>query len=398
MSYSSKNNNGIGCLALIAILLLVALVQSGMTYFNNNKIYQEAHAAYLAGDCSSASKGYDQIASKFSVFDFAKIRQKSDTESNDCYQFSAAVEAGIESLYTYKVKYPENPLLEFAGRETTRILENLDKSPELIPALERDNCLHEDLYSEESLLDETNTPLFEYLCSQYMAELGDSDSALAFISSLFSNYPDSPQADQIRDAFANETTYCSVVGEMDKLPEFKQHPNELANLYLNCGANYVEAEAFTLAADLYMAFVDKYPDHTKVPEINQLLPDLLIKAARAEGSGTIQRPDESGWAPAGVSRVVIQNDSPHTLRLVFSGPDARIEELPACSECTDYTGIGPLYCPEQGPIGSYDLTPGTFEVMVEAMDDDSISPFTGTWELDDSKEFYSCFFVVTTMY
>ncbi len=398
MSYSSKSNTGIGCLVVIAGLLLLALIQSGMAYFNNQKLFEEAHASYMIGDCSSASKGYTQITSKFSLFDFGKLRQKADTESDECYQFTSAVKEGIDSLYEFKVDHPENSLSEFVSREMTRILKDLDKANNLVPALEGGVCQNERFYADEGLLDESNTPLFEYLCSKYMIEIGEADPAIDFLSSIFSKYPDSPQADQIKDAFARDTTYCGMANELDQLSLFKQDPNELTNLYLNCGENYVDAEEFTLAADLYQSFIEKYPDHPRVEEIKFLLPDLLIKAAKTGSTGTIERPDASGWAPAGVSRVVIQNDSPHTLRLVFSGPDARIEELPACDECSDYTGIGPMYCPEKGPIGSYDLTPGTFEVMVEALDDSGIDPFTGTWELEDSKEFYSCFFVVTTIY
>ena len=70
------------------------------------------------------------------------------------------------------------------------------------------------------------------------------------------------------------------------------------------------------------------------------------------------------------------------LKIVFSGPDARIETIDSCPSCTDYSGLGPMYCPELGPIGTYDLTPGTDEVLVETINENGVSPFTGTWNLN----------------
>lgn len=90
--------------------------------------------------------------------------------------------------------------------------------------------------------------------------------------------------------------------------------------------------------------------------------------------------------------VVIQNDSPERLRLVFSGSQSMIVELAACSSCTTYM-FTPFSCPEKGPVGRYSLTPGNYEVLVESISDSGVTPYTGTWELVGGDEYYSCFYI-----
>jgi hypothetical protein len=190
--------------------------------------------------------------------------------------------------------------------------------------------------------------------------------------------------------------FCGILENIETLEISSERQESLPEIYLSCGDNYRETGDLSGAAAVYEAFLEKYPEHDSAEEVGRVLAELLVANAKASGSGTIQRPDSSGWAPSGVARVVIQNDSPHQLKLVFSGVDARIEILEPCPTCIDYSTIGPVYCPEEGPMETYELTPGTYEVLVEAADEGGVIPFTGTWELQGGNEFYSCFFVVTS--
>jgi hypothetical protein len=98
---------------------------------------------------------------------------------------------------------------------------------------------------------------------------------------------------------------------------------------------------------------------------------------------------------SGPAVVVIQNDSREEISLVFSGPEARFESLAVCEDCDDYVGTGPEFCPELGPIGTYEVPAGTYEVVVKSISDEGIIPFTGTWDLAAGEEYYSCFFLIT---
>jgi hypothetical protein len=52
----------------------------------------------------------------------------------------------------------------------------------------------------------------------------------------------------------------------------------------------------------------------------------------------------------------------------------------------------PLYCPEKCPLGVYEMSSGTYDVLVESIGDD-VTPFTGNWSLDGG-DYHSCFFIV----
>ena len=70
----------------------------------------------------------------------------------------------------------------------------------------------------------------------------------------------------------------------------------------------------------------------------------------------------------------------------------------ACPACEDFFGVGPAECPDKGPVQSYSLKPGVYEVVVEASSDSGVIPFTGTWELISGDEYSSCFYIVETLF
>jgi hypothetical protein len=74
----------------------------------------------------------------------------------------------------------------------------------------------------------------------------------------------------------------------------------------------------------------------------------------------------------------------------------RVEKLEPCADCEEFTGDGPSACPEKGPVGSYVLPPGTYEVVVTAVSTGSVTPFRGTWTLESGQEYASCFYLVTS--
>ncbi|NJM07419.1 hypothetical protein HC891_16395 [Candidatus Gracilibacteria bacterium] len=82
--------------------------------------------------------------------------------------------------------------------------------------------------------------------------------------------------------------------------------------------------------------------------------------------------------------------------MIFSGPEVRVEELEPCVGCSDFSGSEPTACPELGPVGTYLLAPGTYDVVVKASGDGSVTPFRGNWVLDGGQEYSSCFYLVTT--
>ena len=232
------------------------------------------------------------------------------------------------SIYDFTIEHPENPLVEFADDEAAQLLASPNDTEDLSTVLNRNACEKEsDLVSAGLLVDENTLLLYKLNCVKFKLWFGEPDSAFMFLEGILKNFPQHSITKNIYDSLTNETVFCPLTQQMSESPTFNNDVDNLANIFLDCAANYTKQSEFDLAAKIYDSFLNKFPEHPSVESVNLLLPELLIKAARASGSGTIERPNESGWAPDGIARVVIQNDSPHDLRIVFSGPDATNRNL-----------------------------------------------------------------------
>lgn len=397
MAYPSKKKSPVGCFIFLGIFILAGLVHGAVRYFSDKPIFEEAHAAYLIGDCDKAIPLYDEIIHKFRTLDFRDIKENAISESSDCSLFRVAAREGVGGLYQFTQDFPDSQLNEVAAAKASDLLHEATDDSDLSSVVGGVSCeIQSQLETAGWLTREDTLPLYLYYCSRYLVQQSKPDAAFQRVSSLMSEFPGHSLTDRVWTSMADSPVFCGILENIETLEISSEREESLPEIYLTCGANYRETGDLADAAEVYTAFLKKYPDHASAEEVSRVLAELLVANAKASGSGTIERPDSSGWAPSGVARVVIQNDSPHQLKLVFSGPDARIEILEPCPTCIDYSTIGPVYCPEEGPMETYELTPGTYEVLVEASDEGGVIPFTGTWELQGGNEFYSCFFVVTS--
>jgi hypothetical protein len=379
------------------MIVVGGLVYSGIRFFGDNPKYKQAHAAYLAGNCSEASPIYTDIMHKFRFIDWGHLKEKSTSEKVECNSFAAAEESGVEGLYQYTQDNPEDYLSTVTKSYVTEMLHGFTDESDLSIALGGESCLmKQQLESAGWLTRDDSLPIYLYHCSRLMMQQTRNTAALEHVSTLMREFPNHPLTDKIWPSLVESTVFCGILQSDEILAQNSHRADSLPEIYLSCGKHYSEEGDVSNARWVYEDFLAKYPDHPMAAQVNQTLALLLIEDAKASGSGNIERPDSIGSAPEGIARVVIQNDSPHQLKLVFSGPDTRIETLAACETCVDFSTLGPMYCPELGPIATYDLTPGTYEVLVEAADEGSVIPFTGSWELQGGNEFYSCFFVVTS--
>jgi hypothetical protein len=95
----------------------------------------------------------------------------------------------------------------------------------------------------------------------------------------------------------------------------------------------------------------------------------------------------------GKAEVTISNDAPYALTIEFDGPESRTISIPRCPTCVTYT-VPPAFCPEKGPKEVIRLTPGVYRVSAR-VDDPSIAPLAGTWDLNADTGYFSCFYIVT---
>jgi tetratricopeptide (TPR) repeat protein len=186
---------------------------------------------------------------------------------------------------------------------------------------------------------------------------------------------------------------CDQAGILTKHQLLPDPATNLPTFYQACGKAYASQKAFPKAIAMFEKFLDEYPNHPQIASVKRAYTKAMVDDARAKGAGQIERPGYSGSRGDGTTAVVIRNNSPEKLRLVFSGPTPRVEELAPCTTCKTYMGNGHKECLNQGPVGTYVLQPGQYDVVVKSISDRGVRPFTGTWSLDQSSEYNSCFFI-----
>lgn len=327
----------IGC-GILAVVILACAACAGINFYQytvQQQNYEAGHAAYLKSDCAAAVPFFDQAINGGGLGgDSNEAAKASVNEKAECQELQKAVDAQASGEFG-------TALAGYAGF--------LDTYPE--------------------------TPLFPTVRSQ-SETLFKEGEAIA------------EQADlALCQQFEALRTQELVPAKEAALPP----------LLRTCGQAHEDNNDPTSAINLYQLLLTDYPDHPLVEETTAALARASVAEARAAGAGNIPAPQSVGSSGSGPATVVIQNDSPEKLSIVFSGPEARIEELEACANCTNYTGDGPESCPEQGPVGTYELPSGDYDVVVKSISDEGVTPFTGQWSLATGDEYYSCFFLVTTV-
>lgn len=328
-NYPPQQPQKSGCGGLIIVVLIVATLYSTIRYFVDQNSYSKAHQAYNQADCNAAIKSFDNIINAWRLFDLGEFAALAQTERTECQAFQIAVDKQASGD-------PSGAILSYND-----FIYNYSNSP----------LAEESRNKIESIFKQTNV-----------------------------------------DVLASEGL-CDQIDNLQQEKLIPQGNTLLPNLFYQCGQTYEEIQYFSGAIQLYDNFLRDYPSHALASDVEDAMARAIVADARASGAGTIPAPERSGSTSGGSTVVIIQNDSPERLRIVFSGQDSRIEELAACSSCTTYSVTGPLYCPEKGPIGRYTLTPGQYDVVVQSISDTGVTPWVGDWDLISGDEYYNCFFI-----
>jgi hypothetical protein len=209
------------------------------------------------------------------------------------------------------------------------------------------------------------------------------DAALARGHELIATAPDKVATVSLCDALEALEAQGFVVGQPDPLPP----------LLFACGGAYEAADAHGDAVAIYARFRADYPDHDLAADVDIALARTTL--AETENADPLPPPGAGpGTGTAGVATIVIQNDSPDPLSMVFSGPDIRVEDLEACADCVKVPGaIHECRDPSQSPNAEYKVAPGVYEVVVKSGSGSNVTPFRGTWTLEDGEVYASCFYI-----
>lgn len=167
----------------------------------------------------------------------------------------------------------------------------------------------------------------------------------------------------------------------------------IAEALFNCGQEKYASGEYEQAISIYERLIADYPDSPFKSQAEAALVYARVAALKRTETGELAPPQETGWTTPGKAAVVTSNDSPERLEFLLGGPSSQAFIMEACSDCETYF-ITPIYCPEKGPRITVSLEPGTYEVVVRTIDDSSISPWAGTWELANGRQYFNCFLII----
>lgn len=229
-----------------------------------------------------------------------------------------------------------------------------------------------------------------------MAAAGDAESLATLQIEFLARLAMHPDAPVVEAALLENSAACSMLDQMRAEPAIVIRAGFLATKTLGCAqfSEFVGDPA--TAATNYQWFLDNAPFDPRAVEARDGLARSLVKQAQLQGAGELPAPTPAGGSGGNHTRVVIYNDSPEELQIVLSGPESRIEIMPASPTSDTYSLVGPPVCRTDVPVLQIEVDSGVYDVLVRATSG-GVSPFVGSWTLDAGAAYDSCFFVVTTI-
>lgn len=316
---------------LVLVLAITAIGYSLGQFFLDRNNYTKGHEAYRRTDCSVASNYFARVINRWRITDIGGYAALAKQEQSECFDFKPAFDQ------------------EQTGNASQAIV----------------------AYKDFLNTHDTDSYLV--------------NSARDRIKSLFEkNQPAKLATPELCDNLSQLQTGLIPHGDTTLPP-----------LSFACAEKYTSLKAYDKANQTYESFLNQYPKHSLASQVKAAWARTLVAQAKEQGAGNLPAPERSGSNSGGPPVVTIRNDSPEPMRIVFSGPEGRIEELEKCSSCEKYVGKPPEACPNKGPIGRYTLKPGEYDVVVKATGNQRVHPFKGKWSMDSGGTYTNCFYIVT---
>lgn len=258
-------------------------------------------------------------------------------------------------------------------------------------------CADVDNFLLHSDVDQAEDSLVPFLqrCMTVMSDPDDAD-ALALLQVVFlSELPFHTEAPAVETALLANFAACGYMDRLTTDPMLTNREGFVPNVTFTCAQTAEYLGDVGSAVEWYQWFVDNAPFDPRFTTARDGLARCLIKQAEQAGSGELPPPTDTGGSGSSLTEVTIYNDSPAELRIVISGPESRIEVIPASPTSNEYSLVGPLSCRTDVPTLTIAVAAGEYRVLVEDISG-GVRPFTGTWSLTSGDRFASCFYIVTT--
>ncbi len=243
----------------------------------------------------------------------------------------------------------------------------------------------------------------------HLIEAGHRREALHKCQVLLQQFPNTPAADQARATLSTlyvqatqlltVETYCQAIpllrdlAEVDFLMTTEADPALLKALH-GCSAAKFQARQYAEAIDLLEEILSAYsPSDPLVQASRALWIDARVARLQASVKSTLSAPAMVGSTLPDTALVVISNDSPERVEILFSGPGSRSVAIEPCQACQTW-GDTPRYCAQEGPEVIMSLPPGEYAVAVIAHHLKA-PPLVGTWTLGGGSKYFLCLFALT---
>lgn len=455
---------------VVAVVAMVAAVTVVVRQRQRDQaLFDEGHAAYVAGDCVMAVDRYDELQSNSRLVSHGDVTDPAQAERAECVELLAvdalAVSDPAAALLGYADVIGRDPGGALVPAVTERVATLVDR--EGAAAVTSDDvCDRLDELAADGIVPTGSVDEVTLECAVHFDAEGRDDEAYALALDVLDETPDETLARRAVDLALANPVACLEVDRLVSLGGLVDTPDRLASFLQGCMAtasarddtavlaalqfdflsllpddagtagveaamlanvdacglmDEVRADAalatregflatFTFgcaqmaeysgdygaAIEWYQWFLDHVPLEPRSGVALDGLARSTVALARQRGASELPPPAPTGGSGTAAAEIVLYNDTPDELRVVVSGPESRIVEIPASPTSSYYSMVGPAACRTDVPSVALELTAGTFDVLVETTTADDVDDFLGSWVLDASASYESCFFVVTT--
>ncbi|MDT0441459.1 tetratricopeptide repeat protein [Streptomyces johnsoniae] len=379
---------------------LFALVAAGLVIYRGAPADELAKAedAHAAGDCEQAQVHYDRAAA--SRYEFTLSPAVADARAGriSCRLLLNGEEAA------------EQGALSQAISDYTIYLNRHDGEPPWPSAEDRLAELRLD--HAAMLLDQGTAD----------GQVGRYQEAFEQYMTVRDEHPDTPAAEEVPgrlNAMFDTATMpmadgrpCETLTALEgltSLPDRRAGPeaDELAgraegvlpDALFACGEARYEGEEYAEAREALEELVTYHPDDARTDRASDLLVAIEIDEIQAGAAGELPPPTEAGSTSGGSVTVEIINDSPEALEVLYSGAETGTQRVSPCEGCTTHNdllgGYGGSACASDTdrPTLTLELPAGSYEVVVRAPSDGSVSPFYGSWDLTAGTAYSDCYYI-----
>jgi hypothetical protein len=390
-----RDLRGLG-LRIGALVLVVVLVAAGyvlVRYLVNVGSYHDGRAGYDRADCLAAVPHFDDVINSWRLVPVGDEVLRAQQDKAECQAFQVAVDRqrdgddpGALAAYADFVHgRVASPLTQAARDRITALFTR----PDVGPLATLDSCDQLGVLRGEKLVPTAGAAPFHAACGHTYLDANRKDDSIGTYVLLFRDFGQQDAATVAESEIVKERRWCVELHRFNDQPALAGRAELIPGLLSQCAKTLSATEGSRLAEE----FLKRFSGHRLTAEVMGTFAARVNEEVRAD---TVSRPadefvEQIGSAGGDKATLVLFNDGPGVLRLAFSGPEPRVEDLPSCPDCPTppATERNPI-CSEKGPSRRITLAPGEYDLAQTLPYVHDIAGNYGHARLDAGKLYFTC--------